>query len=235
MIPYARIYETEENARNAVSLLAQEGFPDDAVRLVTPTPGEEEETIDAAVRDGYLPGRFLSLGIQGLREGRSIVGVKAAFGFGQTAVATMERAGPVDSGRLPSYIVRNPSPFSDFLGIPVLSRVRPKPTLARSDFALFGFAQLINRPAPLSSLFGLPTLTRTGTRRREWRRSFGFPLLIRSAAPLSSLFRIPTLTRTGTRRREWTRSFGFPLLSKNPAPLSSLLGIPTLIGTDDDD
>ncbi|WP_162906507.1 hypothetical protein [Algihabitans albus] len=152
--------------------------------------------------------------------------VATNFGFAQQAIEIMENCGAVDSDSLPAYYPRNPSPFSDLLGLPTLSRAAPVSELKSASWffsSLFGFGLLSRKAAPLSSLFGMKVLSDS---KREWRSSFGLPLLSNNPAPLSSSVGMRTLS---ARKRSWTRSFGFPMLTRNPAPFSSLLGIGTLI------
>lgn len=182
-------------------------------------------TIQSATEAGHLPGGYKNFCIQNLGMGRSIVAVRVHFGRGQEAIEIMESCGAIDSGHLPQPISRDPSPFSDFLGIPTLSKSEPMTLLTDSDWTLswmFNLKLLSKKPAPLSSMFGMRLLSSS---KQSWKSSFGMPLLSDKAAPLSSMFGLKTLT---TEKRSWTRSFGMPLLSKNPAPLSTLLGMPTL-------
>lgn len=224
MIPTLRIYEAEQSARDAARMLAESGFDEDSILLITPTPGEESKDVRAAVAAGLVPGSHMKVCTRSLQQGRAIVAVSAHFGRGEFAVEIMERCGPVDTQLLPAYSVRNPSPLSDLLGLPTLAH-KPFEAMKRPSFSLssvFGIGLLSRNPTPLSSQFGLETLSAP---KRPWRSSFGLPLLSRNAAPLSSLFGLKTISAP---KKRWTSSFGLPLLSKNPTPLSSLLGIPVL-------
>ena len=240
MTPTVRIFESEAAARDAAEKLSAAGFGKNRVlsgeqSAVTETgvasgmtspPPNPEAMVRAAIDDGLLAGRHISVCVRNLQRGRSLVAVATNFGFAGQAIEIMESCGAVDSASLPAYVPRDPSPFSDLLGIPTLIRVAPVTELKSSSWffsSLFGLGLLSGKAAPFSSLFGMKLLSE---RKREWRSSFGLPLLSNNPAPLSSALGMRTLS---TGKRSWTRSFGLPLLSRNPAPLSSLLGISTLI------
>ncbi len=222
--PIVRMYETEQQARGAFDRLLAEGFPADTVFLVTPGSGGAGASLDAiaaAIMAGYVLRSHARVYASGIARGRSMVIVRAGFGFSQAAIDIMAAFNPVDTGlclpeepsiawdegaplssalRLPVLWRKQPNPMSRFLGLPPLSRGRSVLSpmfgeLANPRFALsalFGLGLLSRNPAPLSSLLGLPT--RSG-KSGPWTTSFGLPLLSRKAAPLSSLFGLPVLTR----------------------------------------
>ena len=246
MTPTVRIFESQAAAQNAATQLLEAGFNKCRVlsleRQPAAGPGMEpggiepgmsvspqpdaEAIVRAAVEDGLLAGRHRSICVRSLRQGRSLVATATNFGFAQQATEIMEACGAVDSASLPAYYPRNPSPFSDLLGLPTLSRAAPVSELKSSSWffsSLFGFRLLSRNATPFSSLLGMKTLS---SPKRDWRSSFGLPLLSSNPAPLSSALGMRTLS---SGKGSWKRSFGFPLLSRNPTPLSSLLGIATLI------
>ncbi len=235
MKPIVRLYATEESAREAVRILEESGFAEDAILLVTPPEkaGAEAKMIQSAVDEGLLPGSHIRTCTAGLKQGRSIVSVDAPFGSAQAAVEILEECGPVDSERLPPPLRHNPAPLSEFLGIPVLSSQRPTEVeLPKSNSysfpSWFGLGLLSRGATPLSSLFGIPTLT---SPKKRWEKSFGLPLLSRNPTPLSKLTGLRTLTSS---KRSKETSFGFRLLSRNPTPLSSLFGLRVLSKKDRD-
>lgn len=216
---YVRMYETEQQARDAVRKLKEDGFPEDTILLVTPGPGGagSVEGISAAISAGFVVSGDAKVYVQAVERGRSLVLVRAAFGFGQAALNILDSCGPVDSelmGRVKAaptsergaplssffqwpLLKRNqPAPFSDFLGIPLLSSsTGSKPSLvgemSASTFDLsFGFRLLSNRAVPLSTLLGLPTLLDTASLGSS---SLGFPLLADSSVPKQSTFGLPLL------------------------------------------
>lgn len=237
MTPTVRIFESEAAAQDAAARLAEAGFnrlavlsgeqrPVAEAGMPLPPPPDPEAIVRAALEDGLLAGRHRSVCVRNLRQGRSLVAVATNFGFAQQAIDIMESCGAVDSASLPAYYPRNPSPFSDLLGLPTLSRAAPVSELKSSSWflsSLFGLGLLSRKAAPFSSLFGMKVLSDS---KRDWRSSFGLPLLSKNPAPLSSAIGMRTLSAG---KGPWKRSFGFPLLSRNPAPFSSLLGLSTLI------
>ena len=225
MLPTLRLYESEEAAHDAAAMLVEKGFREETILLIKASAGADEETLRYAVAEELLAGSHLAVCARALEQGLSIVAVRAPFGRGQLAQQILHRFGPVGTDQIPTVGPSDPSPISDLLGIPTLTRYVPMTELKDSHWSLsskLGLGLLSRGATPLSSLLGLKTLTAP---RRPWTRSLGLPLLSRNPAPLSSLLRLKTLTAP---KRDWFTSFGFPLLSKNPAPLSSLLGIPTL-------
>jgi hypothetical protein len=226
MTTYVRIYATEDSANAAVARLARAGFRNSKIFLPSLAVGKESETVRSAVEAGTLPEAQTRICIQSLKEGHALVSTEAGFGRGKAALAAMESADTVNSDKLSRYTRDDPAPFSELLGLPVLTNVEPSTQLLSPDWSLssaFGLRLLSKNPTPFSSLFGLPVLSKT---KRNWNRSFGLPLLSQKAAPFSSLFGIPTLTKTN---KDWRTSFGVPLLINNPAPLSSIFGCKTVI------
>ena len=198
MIPTVRMYATEQQARDVAEKIADKGFDEDAISLITPTVGGEAEAVDVAIRDGFVPSDYRDVCAQALRRGRSIVAFKMpTFGSGQVLLDIMQSHGPVDTELLPQRRQpRQPAPLSDFLGIPTLTDRAPRARLlpARVDIS-FGMRTLSHKAAPLSSAIGFTT--KAGRPRNS---SMGLPLLSRNPAPLSSMFGLPLLTK-GKRRR----------------------------------
>lgn len=219
---YARLYETERAARDAVTQLKQEGFPEETIFLVTPESDREAgsaETLATAIQAGFMEGYDARIYAQGLESGRSLVMIRAGFGYGQLALNILETCGPVDTDLLPPPRTwadgDKYTPLSAALGLPVLS----------------------DQAAPMSELLGIVPLA-TGS---MFDRSFGFNLLSQKATPLSSLFHLKTLaSKTGPWQASFglsllsqapadkSSSFGLPLLSEKPAPLSAMFGLPIL-------
>lgn len=210
---YVRMYETEQQALVAFNKLKEDGFPTNTILLVTPGANAE------AVLGFTLGSSDAKILAQSLERGRSIVLVRAAFGFGQAAINILESCGPVDSHLLappmdtaaweeagaplstalqwPVLKRNEPAPFSDFLGIPLISsREGSEPTLiskfSGSSIELsFGYRLLSSKATPLSSLFGLETLMGQAG---PADFSFGLPLRMDNPAPLSSFFGLPLLS-----------------------------------------
>ena len=224
MTPTVRWYDTEERAREAARALEDDGFRADSICVVAPVSGGEEEAIDRAIRDDAFPGSCRTAAIRALGRDRYAVSVIAPFGHGLVARRILDDFGPVDTDSVPAYSAANPAPFSEMLGIAVLSDARPMVDLPQRNSYTFGsflgMGLLSGKAAPLSSLLGMPTASRG-----PGESSFGMRLLSSNPAPLSSMFALKTVSAP---KKDWVSSFGFPLLSRNPTPLSSLFGIPVL-------
>lgn len=202
--PIVRMYEAEQQARDAVQKLKDEGFPEDQIFLVTPQSGGTAEAIAAAIMAGFVLRSHAKVYAEGIQRGRSLVVVRASFGHSQDAIDILNSFGPVDTGlrlpKEPSIAWDEAAPISSAFRIPVLIR---------------------NSPAPISRMFGMPPLSRGRT---GWLSAlfgeltspnyalssvFGMPLLSRNPAPLSSLFGLKTVTSSSG---PWKTSFGLPLL-----------------------
>ncbi|MCU0975098.1 MAG: general stress protein [Steroidobacteraceae bacterium] len=205
--PIVRMYEAEQQARDAVQKLKDEGFPEDQIFLVTPRSGNTAEAIAAAIMAGFVLRSHARIYAEGIQRGRSLVVVRASFGHSQDAIDILNGFGPVDTGlrlpkepsiawdeaaplssafRLPVLIRNSPAPMSRTFGMPPLSKGRTGwltalfGELTKPDYAfssVFGMSLLSRNPAPLSSLFGLKTVTSSSG---PWKTSFGLPLLIGS-------------------------------------------------------
>ncbi len=214
------IYESEDAARNAADKLTEAGFGENRVFLASQLAGREEAALRSAVGEDYMPGSQIKACVRQLKQGRSLVSVRPAFGKAYEATEIMASCGAIERDTLPPTAMRNPSPLSDALELPTLTEFTPMTNLASSHWSLskvFGIPLLSNNPAPLSSMFGMKLL-KAETHKTS---SFGMPLLSSNPAPLSSLFGMKLLTRD----KHKDSSFGFPLLSDNPAPLSSLFSL----------
>ena len=224
MTPTVRWYDSEERAHEAARALRDDGFRADSICVLAPSPGSELGAVDCAIRDDGFPGSYRTAAIRALERGRHAVSVIAPFGHGVVARRILDECGPVDADSVPAYSAGSPAPFSEMLGLAVLSDARPMVDLPQRNSYTFGsflgMGLLSRNPAPLSSLLGMPTASRG-----PGETSFGMRLLSSNPAPLSSMFALKTVS---TPKKDWVSSFGFPLLSRNPTPLSSLFGIPTL-------
>jgi hypothetical protein len=212
------MYETDQQARDAVGKLRGEGFPKDTIFLVTPAPKSDEETaepLSMAIKAGFVPQRDARVYSELLGQGRSLVAVRAPFGQARLATAILDGSGPVDTGIRPpekrSVAWETGAPFSSSLLLPTLSR---------------------RKPDAFSMSFGLPTLSSGPTTRAKLADPqlalFGQPSLSRNPSPLSSMFHIKTIS--GKSGPSWRSSFGLPMLSEKPAPFSSWLGLHLLKG-----
>jgi hypothetical protein len=221
--PIVRIFETEQQAREAVRRLAEDGYPEGSIYLVTPSMGGGEEeapvgagadTLAAALKAGSLMSETAEVYAERVERGRSLVAVPAAFGFGRRAAEIMDEVGPVDTDiELPEdpYDFTLGTPFSSTVCIPVLARSRPAPLSG-----LIGVTPLVHGRTTFGTLTN-PHYTASS--------SVGLKVLGGGASPFSSLFGLKLLT---TKKRPWNMSFGLPLLSRAAAPLSSMFGLKIL-------
>lgn len=217
---YIRMYATEQQARDAVGKLREEGFPEDTMLLVTPSADGTNVTVDnlkAAISAGFMVGGVASLYAQEVARGHSLVVIRPAFGFAQAALNILDSCEPLETPFLKKYepevtdgrgtplsaffqwrVLRpnEPAPFSDFLGLPLLTEKQGGKCEAVGKLSgpmidlSFGFRILSDKAAPFSSLLGLKTLL---DRPASWRSSFGLPLQSRNPAPLSSFFGLPLI------------------------------------------
>jgi len=214
------MYATEQQAREAVGKLREDGFPKDTILLVTPSAGAVTvDNLKAAITAGFMVGKDASVYAEAVERGRSLVVVRPAFGFGQAALAILDSCGPVDTHliKTPELAVTSDrgTPLSSFFQWRVLRPNEPAPF---SDF--LGLPLLSSKPACPSDTIGKLSGPMIDS-------SFGFRLLSNKAAPFSSLLGLQTLMDQPV---DWESSYGLPLQSLNPTPLSSWLGLPLLIG-----
>lgn len=215
--PIVRLYETEQQAGDALRSLEEAGFAPDTMQLLVPVSKSDTGSAGAvanAVRAGFVPQERADVYADGVQQGHSLLAIRAPFGHGQLAIDILDRFDPVDTGLehpVPAVAWDVAAPFSSGLQAPVLLR---------------------GSPAPLSRLLGRPPLSRGRTFERkyaeltspDWTFSslLGLRLLSRRAKPWSSL--------TGRSGADWTRSFGLPLLSGNATAFSTKLGLGFLSG-----
>lgn len=226
MLTVVRFYESEHAAQSAIAKLTDLEFRSEDISSISPQDGDPATIVRSAIDAGRLPSTHSKACIGALNAGRSVVAIEPPFGRGDLATRVMNSCGPVDVEQVPEYIPYNPSPLSDFLGIPTLVSYEHTFNIRQlSTFSLsrsIGFGELSHKPTPLSSLVGLKTLTTPKPGRKS---SFGLPLLSSNPTPLSSLIGFKPLSKP---KQSWNRSFGFSMLSNNPTPLSSLFNIPVL-------
>ncbi len=233
-----RLYENEQQARDAVGKLIGEGFPENSVFLVTPRTGAEEEGaggpsdfLAAAVMAGKVIGDpGADVYAERVRAGRSMVVVNAEFGLSRPAMEIMDSCGPVDTDiRMPidPYDWNEGTPLSGTLSLPVLSRDRPTPFSN-----LIGVTPLVRGQATFGTLTSstfFPSRVAGGLltkRAAPFSSLFGLKLLLSARTPWRSSFGIGLLTSKAT---PFSSLFGMKLLSKNAAPFSSLFGLALLL------
>jgi hypothetical protein len=214
MKPVARIFDSGDNARDAASKLEAAGYEADlifvmapAVAAPAPAMAEGEDAGDThappptpqaapSMSAGELVKKVRAAGdleltrallcSRALDEGKSLVVVGAPYGYVVRANNIMNDCGAVPAELLDVPKANNPSPFSDFIGMPCLENrlsflsgdsplKDPHWTAfpARLKDTLTFNVKLSDNPAWLSSKLGMKTLSPE----KPWRTSFGFKLL----------------------------------------------------------
>jgi hypothetical protein len=204
---YVRMYGTQQQARDVVNKLKDEGFAENTILMVGSGSGGQAgsvESVSSAIAAGFIQGGDAEAYAQGVQRGRTLVLIRVGFGHGQAAVNVLESGGPVDTDLLPAARLS-----VEYDEAAPLSRAFQWPLLKR------------NQPAPFSAWLGYEAIS-PGSAPEE---SFGYPLLNNSATPLSSLLGLETLSYN---KEPGEESFGFPLLSADPTPLSTKFGLPLL-------
>ncbi|TVQ39524.1 MAG: hypothetical protein EA356_01590 [Geminicoccaceae bacterium] len=224
--PIVRVYETEQQARDAYAKLKENGFADEAAFLLTPG-GEGDaggfETLAAAVTVGEKLGKRAKACAELVKSGRYSVIAFPAFGTSELATQLLDSCGPVDADyRLPTErdpwgpgapfsanlywkpLMENcPAPFSTATGMPTLSSSKSYTELSKGQtFLGTMIAPLTSPNFAFSSFLGLKLLTKR-------RTMLGSNPLLNSRGPKKSLL-------------------GLPLLINSPTPFSSLLSLPIL-------
>jgi hypothetical protein len=188
-----RIYGSEANAREAARKLVEAGFRKDLVHVLTPDSGGEQ-AIRAAVVAKKLPTSHVKAATAALMAGRSVVSVPLPY-YGQETLDILDSCDPVEVEATPQHMPNDPAPFSDMLGLPVLTKHRG------------ASARLLAGEPTFKSFLGLPLLTKSKGPKNS---SFGLPLLSQPKSKTTS-FGLPLLTKPTSK----TTSFGLPLLTKS--------------------
>ncbi len=199
MIPYARVFENEQKARDAVSKLTEGGISADAVLLIEPSAGAD--AVKKAIDEERLPYELINVGPQALAQGHFIVAVRAALGRGKAVVDALDAAGPLKV-TLPKVSRSSPSPLSDLLGFPVLSDSKSYTTLSDHDaFTTDWFMSLLTKSQK-------PWFGGLSTPKKNWTSSMGLPLLTKSGGPVlpGKLLSPPP--------KDWRTSFSYALLAE---------------------
>ena len=174
-----------------------------------------EDLVDAVSPAGELPITRAIRCARAVAEGKAVVVVGAPYGYVVLANSIMDDAGAAPAALMDTARPDNPSPFSDFIGLPCLedrlSFLSSERPLTAPDWTLFPVklrdkltfnVKLIDNPAWLSSKLGLKTL------KTDKPTTFNVRL-IDNPAWLSSKLGLKTLSDNRPKRT----SFGFPLLT----------------------
>ena len=233
MLPIARIYASERDARGVLAQIVDAGIPTQGKYVVAAPAGDSPagaEEIANAIRVGYAlnhPRRGLAkIVAEAILRGRAVVVVLPNYGRGAEITRIMDEAQPIDTHliapldhapkwdeaapvssafRIRPLLRKQPTPFSDSIGLFALSSGR--------SFMSYAFPELAGSASPLSSRFGLPVLKKASS-------FFGMKALSAKQSPGKSSFGLPLLTAKGKPM--------FGGLAGGPSPLSSIVGLPVL-------
>lgn len=195
MLMGVRMYANEQNARDAAAKLVKaELVAEQNVLVLTPGSGGADEVVQAAVRDRKLPNSHARAAVDALRQGRSVVSVPMPY-EGKAALEIMDSCGSVDTQALPKYYFHDPTPFSDLLGLKVLTEGESSARLLSGDTYMFrsflGLPLLKKSSGTKNTSFGLPLLAKPASKKNS---SFGLPMLSKNGTPLSSMLGLKLLT-----------------------------------------
>ena len=219
MFPITRLYESEDAARGAIAKLVELEVSPDVVTVVTPDVDDVAATVDALVDAGKARSGHRRALRAALEGGRTIVSVRPDWGMGSAVEKTLENNGAVDSNTIPDYNASSATPFSDFFGLPVLTKGKSHTQLIKFDAdSSFGLDLLSRNPTPLSSLFGLKLLSK-----HKSARGTSVERMSSTAAPLSSKIGMKLLSK-----HKSARGTSIERLSSRGTLFSSFLGLPVL-------
>lgn len=236
-----RVYETEQQAKGVVKKLKDAGFADDAIVQLAPEPATEGEEGAPKKSRPVGAGQLADFYAEQLQQGRSLVGVRAAFGEGRRATNILESGKPlaIELPQAPEAAKVRAAPIAgadDFSDATPLSRALNLAVLRR------------NSSAPLSDYMNWPVTskkrhyltTELADPHKAFSASF-MPLLSSIAAPFSSKVGMRVLSDNATPLSNkanmdvlkddptpLSSKFNLRVLSDNPTPLSSMLGMKVL-------
>lgn len=231
-----RVYETEQQAKSVVKKLKDAGFADDAIVQLAPAPAEGEE---GAPKKSKAGGPLAALYAEQLQQGRSLVGVRAAFGQGMAATNILESGNPlaVELPEAPESAKAKDTPAAaDFSDATPFSRALNMPVLKRNSPTLFSdyvgwsvepskrhylTTKLADAHMAVSASF-MPLLSSIAA---PFSSKVGMRVLSDNATPLSSKANMDVLKDDPT---PLSSKFNLRVLSDNPAPLSSKVGMKLL-------
>lgn len=207
MQPVARIFATADQARDAAQKLVDAGYKagmifvmappaskaaaadadgDDAPAATPVSAPSVEELVETVKPAGELGTPLALRLVRAMEQGKSVVVVGDLVGYLALAEQIMDECGAESGEALRMPKPNNPSPFSDFIGMPCLedrlSFFSGDNPLKDSNWTLFPVelkdkltfnVNLIDDPAPFSSKIGFKPLSAE----KPWKTSFGFKLL----------------------------------------------------------
>jgi hypothetical protein len=236
--PVTRLYEKKRPATDAVAELKKNGFPGEAITLVTPADAKafkadataSDDSLFAALEKAGISKAAAAIYAERILGGASVVSITPNWGTAQRATKILNSFGPAEvalpdeAPSVPSFSAAD-GQFFDWTG--------PAPL---SEF--FKWDVLQDNPTPLSSKFNWPVLSKKtffvlhGSRVSELSNSpavfsswLKWPLLSNKTTPLSDWLKIPVLSDKATPFSDWAK---WPLLSNKATPFSDYLNAPVL-------
>ena len=140
--PIVRLYSSPQTASAAVDAVKAEGFTSDLITVVSESAGSQD-AIAATIAAAFVLKNEAKIYAQGVKQGRTLVIVRAPLGTGGLVEKLLNSAGPIDSG-FEEPIVRT-NVWDE--GAPLSS-------------ALFGMPTVLKSELPLSRMFGMRTITK---------------------------------------------------------------------------
>jgi hypothetical protein len=239
-----RMYADRDVAMEAVRAVVREGFSRYDVHVVSPPDlqqgepdSERLEGIAAMIHRGDIAREKAAIYALAVNKGGTMVVVEALFGTATLITRTLDRFPTIDTGYVepvkPKRVLDRASPFSSFLGLPVLSH-NPAPFSQMMNLGIgevksatpfstwLKWPTLSGSATPFSSYLGMKTLSDEPAPFSKW---LSWGTLSGSAAPFSSWLKWPTLSGSAS---PFSKMLNMPTLSNNPAPFSSLFKWPLL-------
>ncbi|MDP5054428.1 MAG: hypothetical protein NWP69_11615 [Congregibacter sp.] len=235
----ARLYSDESRALAAANALVEAGYSKNdvavmqgpkAAKVAAAVADAEVATEEAAssaapvdssmisnaVRVGSMLGQHSDFYMQRLTDGRTLVVATPPFIASRMVEVILDRHDPLPDSHTPAPkpfvpISQQATPFSDWLGLPVLANGTMSEALGFST-RQEGLSHFSRWFKPLSSDFTFSSMV-------------GWKIKSSSATPLSSMMGLPLKS---DRLEGKSSSFGTSLKAKRDTPFSSMLGLPLL-------
>ena len=105
--PIVRLYASAEQAKLALAALKRWGFEDELINVVTatstppanaPASAASDDPVQSAIMSAYVLKAHAKVYAQEVRNGRTLISVRAPFGVGGIAEELLDECGPVKSG-----------------------------------------------------------------------------------------------------------------------------------------
>ena len=187
-----RMYANHDQALRAAQALETHRFDRfDAVHVISRGDGQASvEALTAAIMKGWVLKRHAKVLAEGVARGGALVIVRAPFGSGVSAIETLQRFHPIESG-VPDHDETpltwdDATPMSNVLGMRVLLD-------DSASFAKFwNVPALSKKPATWGSALNLPEISDS---RGPFTGTFGMALLSTKATIFSSMLGLPVLSK----------------------------------------